>query len=91
VTTYTPESTGEIRKIEFDSDSTFKSYVNDTLKSNCKFHLIKSRSMWSPDSTFLIKFDLFPMLENFKILSRDTLILFDECSDCFESLYTRIK
>jgi hypothetical protein len=90
-TTYTPKSTGESIKIEFDADSVYKEYMNDTLRIQCNFHLVKSKSMWSQDSTLLLKLDISSMMENFKILSRDSLILMDECYDCFESLYIRIK
>jgi hypothetical protein len=89
-TTYTPKSTGETRSIEFDTNGVFRSYVNNILSAETKYRLVKSRSIYSQDSALLI-FRESSMPQNFKIRSNDTLILMDECFDCFDHLYTRIK
>jgi hypothetical protein len=90
VTTYTPKSTGETRRIEFDTNGVFRSYVNNILATESKYKLVKSRTIYSQDSALLI-IRASSMPQNFMIRSSDTLILMDECFDCFEHLYTRIK
>jgi hypothetical protein len=89
--TYTPESTGEIRRIEFGVDSIWKYYVNGVLNSASLYHLVKSKSLFSPDSVLLIKYDLYSIKQNYIIKTSDTLILQDQCFDCYGHLYTRIK
>jgi len=89
--TYTPKSTGEIRRVEFDTNGVFRLYINNVLSTESEYHLVKSRSIYSQDSALLIVRKSSSIPQSFIIRSRDTLILMDECFDCFEHLYTRIK
>lgn len=88
--TYTPETTGEVRKIEFDADNNFKYYVNDILKSEHTFHIEKSKSITGQDSALIIT-NLLWSRQSITFRTSDTLILLDECYDCFGHCYIRIK
>ena len=86
----TPKSTGENKKIYFDYDNNFLYFVNNVLKSESKFTLEKEKSITGNDSALIIKnIPGFPQSISFRSL--DTLILFEECYDCYEHHYTRIK
>jgi hypothetical protein len=89
--TYTPQSTGEVRIIEFDVNNNYKYYVNDILKSESKFDIKKFISITNHDSTLMVLIDQRPIRQSIWFHSSDTLILFEECFDCFEHYYTRIK
>ena len=88
--TYTPKSTGVKKVIEFTIDSVFRYYQKDTLTYETKYHILKSKSIYSQDSTFLISFDNHSIRQSY-ILKNDTLFLNDECYDCFGSTYVRIR
>lgn len=88
--TYTPESTGKIKIIEFTSDSVFRSYQNDTLVAETKYHLVKSKSIYNQDTTYIITYDNQSMNQSFSF-ERQNLLLKDECFDCFESFYKKAK
>jgi hypothetical protein len=89
--TYTPASTGEVRRIEFAADYNFKYYVNDILKSENKFEIQKLKSITNHDSTLMIIIKNSWPIQSFSFRSSDTLILFEEYYDGFEHHYTRIK
>jgi len=87
---HTPESTGENRKIYFDFDNNYLYFVNNILKSESRFTLEKSKSITGNDSALIVRnIQGFPQSISFR--SIDTLILFEECYDCYEHHYTRIK
>jgi hypothetical protein len=88
--TYTPESTGKIKIIEFTADSIFRSYQNDTLVVETKYHLIKSKSIYDQDTTYIITYDKQEINQSFSF-DRQNLMLKDECFDCFESFYKKAK
>jgi len=90
-TTYTPKTEKKTVMIEYDTNFTYRYYENDTLKHESQYHIIKDRSIFSRDSSLIIVNNLSSMRQSYAILSNDTLILRDECYDCFEHLYTRIK
>ena len=90
VSLYTPENTGEIRRVEFDNKSNFRYYVNDILKSDHTFRIEKSKSITGNDSA-LIAYNLLSSRQNIMFRGTDTLILFDECYDCYEHYFIRIK
>ena len=89
--TYTPVSTGEVRRIEFAADYNYKYYVNDILKSEDKFEIQKLISITNHDSTLMIIMKNLWPIQSFSFRSSDTLILFEEYYDGFEHHYTRIK
>jgi hypothetical protein len=86
----TPESTGEIRKIYFHSDHSYKYYVNENLKYEGVFHLEIARSITGNDSALILTTqNLLPQSITFR--TTDTLELFEECYDGFQHNYNRIK
>jgi hypothetical protein len=89
--TYTPKSLKKTIKIEYDTNFIYRYYENDTLKSESGYQLIKGRSIYSQDSTMIITMGNSSIRQSYQIRSRDTLILMDECFDCFNHLYVRIK
>jgi hypothetical protein len=86
----TPETTGETRRVEFDNKSNFRYYVNDILKSDHAFKIEKSKSITGNDSAF-IAYNLLSSRQSIMFRGSDTLILFDECFDCYEHYFIRIK
>ncbi len=88
--TYTPESTGKIKIIEFTTDSVFRSYQNDTLVAETKYHLIRSKSIYDKDTTYIITYDNQDINQSF-LFDRQNLVLKDECIDCYESFYKKAK
>jgi hypothetical protein len=86
----TPKTTGETRRVEFDDNSNFRYYVNDILKSDHTFKIEKSKSITGDDNA-LIAYNLLGSRQSIIFQGPDTLILFDECYDCYEHIYTRIK
>lgn len=90
ISLYTPENTGEIRRVEFDNKNNFRYYVNDILKSDHTFKIEKSKSITGNDSA-LIAYNLLSSRQSIMFRGPDTLILFDECYDCYEHYFIRIK
>ena len=89
--TYTPQSTGEVRTIEFDANNNYKYYLNDILKTECKFDIVKLISITNHDSIPTLIMNAWPGHQSICFHSSDTLILFEEYYDGFEHHYTRIK
>lgn len=89
--TYTPQTTGNIRRITFDSDSIFRLYRNDTLKIESKYHLSILPASNGLESTKWVKFDFTSIRQSYTIQSNGILTLSDECMDCSWHQYRRIK
>jgi hypothetical protein len=85
-----PETTGEIKRIEFDANNNYKFYINEVLKSDRKFQIEKGETITSQDSALIIN-NIFWARQSITFRSNDTLILFDECYDCYEHYFIRIK
>jgi len=88
---YTPETTGEKRRITFDTDSVFRFYRNDTLKIECKYHLLKVPTSDGLDSTKLVSYTYTTIRQYYEVQSDGVLVLSDDCMDCFMSQYKRIR
>lgn len=89
-TIYTPETTGETRRVVFDDQSNFKFYVNEVLIADHLVKIIKSRSITGNDSA-LIAYNLLWSYQSIIFRGSDTLILFDESYDGYEHNFVRIK
>jgi hypothetical protein len=89
--TYTPETTGEVRRIDFDTDNNFKYYVNGVLKSESKFHIEKSLSIYGKDSVLMLITNSLPLRQSIRFPHSDTLTLSEEAFDGFGHQYIRIK
>jgi len=86
----TPQSTGETKRIEFDSDNNLSLFVNGELINEQKFKIEKGKSITSQDSVLLLT-NAFGIRQSITFRTADTLILFDECYDCYEHHFNRIK
>lgn len=89
--TYTPESTGEVRKIVFSSDNKIGYYVNGSLTAEHPFHLEKSISIFTNDSTLMLIVEPGTIMQSISFPNIDTLELNDELFDGFEHEYKRLK
>jgi hypothetical protein len=89
----TPQSTGETKKIEFDIDNNLRLFVNGQFKNEQKFTIEKGKSIAGRDSVLLLNhgFGVTGMRQSIIFRTADTLILFDECYDCYEHHFSRIK
>lgn len=87
----TPQSTGETKRIEFDSDNNLRLFVNDKLKEALTFKIEKGKSITSQDSVLILTNIYHGIRQSITFRTADTLILFDECYDCYEHHYSRIK
>jgi hypothetical protein len=87
---YTPKSTNQRVNLVFAADSTYKSFINDTLKSSGNFHIYKSIEADTKDTSTIVQFGV--VSEIFMVI-RDTLYFTHNnlCFDCFGSSYKRIK
>jgi len=85
-TTQTPETTGEIRKLEISSH-VIKSYLNGRLNSEIRYTIEtrnsllynEPREMIVQNNDVLLIFDL----------NENELVLTGDCNDCFSSTYVR--
>ena len=84
--THTPESTGDVRKLEISSN-TFKIFTNGSLSFESNYTIELRESQTSGEQRELI------VIENGinQLFDRDDnkLLLFDQCSDCFVSVYVK--
>lgn len=88
-TTYTPESTGDKKIIEFTPDYIYREYVNDTLKLECNFHFAKLEINRNHDSINIIVYDKRSISQSYLIKDLNTLILNDVINDGYEHQYKR--
>jgi hypothetical protein len=89
--TITPETTGEVRIIKFDTDNNFRYYVNGVLKSESKFHIEKSVSIYGNKIALILMTDTWPSRQSLQFRASDTLTLSEESFDGFGHHYLRIK
>jgi hypothetical protein len=87
--TETPESLGIIQITEFEKDSVFRFYRNDTLKIEGSYHI---KSNFGESGMLLLRYNGNSVEKSFSIKNQDTLILrIDLCFDCPISTFKRIK
>jgi hypothetical protein len=86
----TPQSTGEIKRIEFNANNDFRYYINDLLKSEHKFQIETGKTITSQDNALIIK-DILWIRQSISFRTTDTLVLFDECYDGYTHYFNRIK
>ena len=89
--TITPATTGEVRRIEYDSNNNFRYYVNDVLRSESKYHVERGISVFDKDTTLLIVTGTWPSPVSFGFTTADTLTLNEQAFDGFDYHYVRIK
>lgn len=83
----TPESEKKTMTIEF-SGSTIKKFENGNLLSKKTFSIQTQNSIYGNDRKMIVIEDM--PSQSFEIKG-DTLYLNDECHDCYQSEYVRIK
>jgi hypothetical protein len=87
---HTAASTGNRIVIEFTKDTIFRIFRNDKLTAETSYALKHGKSIFSTDSANLIDRKNMLLL-SFSFATRDTLLLNEECYDCYGSKYVRIK
>lgn len=88
--TYTPEITGETIILEFNSNSDYKMFRNDSLIIDCQFSIIKAESIYNHEITDMIECNGY-LRRSFLFNAEGDLILADEAYDGFTSQYERIE
>lgn len=90
-TSYTPESTGDQLRIEFNADSVYREYLNGQLVFETKFQVIQAKSIYQTEPVFVIIYQDRSVGQSFKIQNKNLLILYDEVYDGFAHQYYRIQ
>lgn len=85
-TTISPETTGEQRALVINETS-IKNYVNGILVLERAYHIEKGSTIRSTKEVDLIVYE-YDWKQSFEIAS-NSLILYDECYDCFQSNYIK--
>jgi hypothetical protein len=85
--TQTPSTVGYTIKIVLRQDSTFESYVRDTLNGTTRFTIFRRNSVDVIHYADSMRF----WQQYIMLIGRDTLELVDQCVDCYSSFYSRIK
>jgi hypothetical protein len=87
--TITPQSAGYRSSIEFKKDNSVLVYRNDSLTNQAKFTLVKTKTIFSADSAYVLKYEPEMMEEAIIKATKDTLILADNVYDGFAKTYIR--
>ena len=82
----TPANSGDEISIEF-TKSRFKKYVNGVLKDDLRYSITLDESIYSTERLEIIKFSN-GWRQSYSA-TKDTLILNDECYDCYQYIYKR--
>lgn len=82
-TVFTPEAVGYTAVVEFVNDSVYYGYKNDTLILNTKYVIIKGKSIYDREVEKMILLDRASFPISYLFPSTDTLILRQECVDCY--------
>ena len=86
---YTPETEGYYLAIEFDKSGNFKIYKNEQLETIDKFTIKKGKSIYTSKITNLLEYKEQSIMQSIEFVKNDTLILRDECYDCFTHIYVK--
>jgi hypothetical protein len=90
-TCYTPASTDSYSTIEFTADSVVNVYLYDSLTLQSKFSIVHEVSTITGDSAALLVYEDVSFKKLFTIKADGSLLLVDECADCFSSEYKRLR
>ena len=86
--TETPASTGNVITIEFTL-ATMKTFVNGKLESEVRYEIQSGSSIRTKEKTDLIVYE--NGTTHSVVLEGNSLVLFEECYDCFQHNYLKIK
>ncbi len=82
-----PESTGNVVTIEFTS-TTMKTFVNGNLESEVNYEIQSGSSIRTTEKTDLIVYENGTI--HSVLLEGNSLVLFEECYDCFQHNYLKM-
>jgi hypothetical protein len=85
---YTPKSTGSSEILEFNDSICFY-YVGKNLQHKGKFEIRKIKYTNAEDSITIIEYSDSPISQQVTFKSKDTLVLIDNCFDCYVNVYKR--
>lgn len=92
-----PSTEGMNMQMEFKKNGTVLNYKNNTLSSQAKYKLVLGQSNFTAEKSYLInyvdkkglKMDIKNDFYEFK--GNDTLVLREECFDCYTRIFVRLK
>ena len=84
-----PNTTGYSAKIEFYNDTIFNAYRNDSAKLHTHYHLMKAKSIYDNQLQYVVEVDSASVSVSYVFPGGDTLILRQECVDCFIEKYVK--
>ena len=85
----TPESVGYSLQYNFQSDSVLTIAKNGHLQSQTRFR-VKEEPAWGEGRARVLYLDNDPIRRFISFTAPDTLILTDDCADCYTSTYVRV-
>ena len=85
---YTPASAGYNQTIEFKKSRICKLYKDGELQLKRRFKLKEGESIYSSETAYIIEYRK-NWEESIEFWGHDTLVLKDECYDCYMSVYVR--
>ncbi|HLG35787.1 MAG TPA: hypothetical protein VI757_12970 [Bacteroidia bacterium] len=94
----TPAKTGTTDEIEFSTQGIFQEFKNGKLQDKKRFSITKDKSILKGDSAYIISFSSIDssfrraiQKQSVSFTGSDTLLLNEECFDCFSSIWVRKK
>lgn len=91
--TITPATEGYNKTISFSNTGIYSEHQSNSTSKTGTFTIAKAKSIYTADPSFVISYDgmgQFSKKQSFQ-MKGDTLLLLDECYDCYKHTYIRIK
>ncbi|RYZ95557.1 MAG: hypothetical protein EOP47_25625 [Sphingobacteriaceae bacterium] len=89
--TETPKTAGYTMGVDYNRNNVFRRYKNGDVINSAKFTIVKTKGVFGMDSTYVIKYTP----DNFDHVvitaKRDSLVLTDNISDGYTTLYIKDK
>jgi len=87
----TPESVGYSIELEFNENGIYTLYVADTIQEQGNYNITKELSVFSNDPVPTITYENRSIPQAILKLNKDSLLVADECLDCFLEAFIRIS
>ena len=87
--TINPSTVGYSGTVEFNKNGIYKTYKDGNQKEEGKYSLIEGKSIYTTTTAHLIKYEDDITYQSINLERKDTLILSDECYDCYRHVYIR--
>lgn len=93
----TPKTENYTVQIEFSKNGLFKSFKNNVSDLKMKYKVSLGKSVYTIENVYLINYKsckgpiVNRMNDSFEFKGNDTLILKEECMDCYSRVYVRKK